>query len=64
MRNKTVDSWHITKPSGGSVVEQLSTSEEFNLLVGGSNIFASNPADIWERAESGDIDFFGESDCE
>lgn len=64
MRNKTVDSWHITKPSGGSIVEQLSTAAEFNLLVGGSNIFASDPAAIWECAESGDIDFFGESDCE
>jgi hypothetical protein len=42
----------------------LSTAAEFNLLVGGSNIFASDPADIWDLAESGDIDFFGESDCE
>lgn len=64
MRNKSVDSWHITKPSGGSVVEQLSTSEEFNLLCGGSNIFASDPAEIWERAESGDIDFLGDCDSE
>ena len=64
MRNKTVDSWHITKPSGGSIVEQLSTSAEFALLCGGSNIFASDPAALWDLAESGDIDFFGESESE
>ena len=64
MNNKTVDSWHIVKPSGGSFVEQLSTAAEFQLLCGGSNIFASDPADIWERAEAGDIVFFEESDWE
>lgn len=62
MKNKTVDSWHITKPSGGSVVEQLSTAEELQLLLGGSNILDCDPAEIWERAESGDIDWLGESE--
>lgn len=63
MKNRPVDTWHQTKPSGGSIVEQLSTSEEFDLLCGGSNIFNSDPALIWERAESGDIDWLGDS-CE
>ena len=44
------------------MVEQLSTAEELQLLLGGSNILDCDPADIWERAESGDIDWLGETE--
>lgn len=62
-QHRASDSWHQCGPSAGSLVHQLSTSAEWDLLCGAGSVLESDPADIWEWAESGEIDWLGDS-CE
>lgn len=56
------ETWYEVKPSAGSYVQSLSTSAEYAMVVDGGNIFNNDPADIWDMAESGDIDWMGDDE--
>ena len=59
--SRAADSWFQCGPSAGSHTHQLSTSAEFHLLCNtGDNLWGSDPADIVDWADSGDINWFGE----